>query len=51
MKPDVLERIYGTSLMLVEHPRAGLPMIVPTMTPEQDKALAKWRAKAREKMK
>jgi iron complex transport system ATP-binding protein len=51
MKPDALQRIYGTPLMLVDHPRAGLPMIVPTMTPEQDKELAKWRAKAREKMK
>ena len=37
MKPDVLQRIYGTPLMLVDHPRAGLPMIVPRMTPEQDK--------------
>ncbi|MEN6452510.1 MAG: ABC transporter ATP-binding protein [Thermoguttaceae bacterium] len=51
MKPDTLERVYGFSPLLVEHPRAGLPMVVPRMTPEQDKELAKWRAKAREKMK
>ncbi len=29
MKPDVLQRIYGTSFLLVDHPRAGLPVIVP----------------------
>ena len=29
MKPDVLEAIYGTSFLLVNHPRAGLPIIVP----------------------
>ena len=29
MKPDVLERIYGDSLLTVEHPESGLPMIVP----------------------
>jgi iron complex transport system ATP-binding protein len=51
MKPDVLQRIYGTSLLLVDHPKEGLPMIIPSMTPEQNKELAKWRAKAREKMK
>ena len=51
MKPDVLQRIYGASLLLVDHPTAGLPMIVPGMTPEQNKELAKWRAKAREMMK
>ena len=51
MKPDVLQRIYGISLLLVDHPTAGLPMIVPNVTPEQNKELAKWRAKAREKMK
>ncbi len=51
MKPDVLERVYGASLLLVDHPTSGLPMIVPRMTPEQDKELAKWRAKAQEKMK
>ncbi|MCD4727820.1 MAG: ABC transporter ATP-binding protein [Pirellulales bacterium] len=51
MKPDVLKRVYGAPLLLVDHPKAGLPMIVPRMTPEQDKELAKWRAKAREKMK
>jgi hypothetical protein len=51
MKSDTLHRVYGISPLLVEHPRSGLPMIVPRMTPEQDKELAKWRAKAREKMK
>ena len=29
MKPDVLERIYASPFLLVEHPRTGLPMIVP----------------------
>jgi iron complex transport system ATP-binding protein len=29
MKPDVLERIYDTSLLLVEHPWKKIPMIVP----------------------
>lgn len=51
MKPDVLQRIYGAQLMMVDHPKAGLPMIVPRMTPEQEKELAKWRSKSREKMK
>ena len=51
MKPDVLQRIYGTSLLMVDHPKAGLPMIVPRMTPEQEKELAKWRQQAREKMR
>lgn len=51
MKPDVLERVYGTSLLLVDHPTSGLPMIIPRTTPEQNKELAKWRAKALEKMK
>jgi iron complex transport system ATP-binding protein len=51
MKPDVLQRIYGTSLLMVDHPKAGLPMIVPRMTPEQEKELAKWRKKSQEKMK
>ncbi len=51
MKPDVLQKVYGTSLLLVDHPKANMPMIVPRMTPEQDKELAKWRAKSREKMR
>jgi iron complex transport system ATP-binding protein len=51
MKPDVIERVYGVSLLMVDHPQSGLPMIVPRMTPEQDKELAKWRATAEEKMK
>jgi ABC-type cobalamin/Fe3+-siderophores transport system ATPase subunit len=50
MKPDVLQRIYGASLLLVDHPKAGLPMIVPHMTPEQEKELAARRQQAREKM-
>jgi iron complex transport system ATP-binding protein len=29
MVPEVLERIYGTELTLVKHPRADMPMIVP----------------------
>jgi iron complex transport system ATP-binding protein len=29
MNPDVLERIYGTRLLLVDHPVTGLPLIVP----------------------
>jgi len=49
MKPDVLQRIYGTSLLTVDHPQSGLPMIVPRMTPEQEKELAKWQDKAKEK--
>jgi iron complex transport system ATP-binding protein len=50
MKPDVLERIYGASLLLVDHPEAGLPMIVPRMTPEQTRELAARRQQAREKL-
>jgi iron complex transport system ATP-binding protein len=29
MQPEVLQTIYGTSLLLVDHPQAPLPMIVP----------------------
>lgn len=29
MKADVLEQIYGTRLLLVDHPVTGLPLIVP----------------------
>jgi iron complex transport system ATP-binding protein len=29
MQPDALRRIYGTPLLLVDHPETGLPMIVP----------------------
>ena len=29
MKPDVLQRTYGTPFLLMDHPRAGLPIIVP----------------------
>lgn len=51
MKPDLLERIFGSVTVLVDHPTTGLPMIVPRRTPEQEKELAKWRAKSEEKMK
>ena len=34
MKPDVLGRIYGTSFLLVDHPRAGLPVILPRLPSE-----------------
>ena len=51
MKPDTLQKIYGSPQLLVEHPTSGLPMIVPRMTPEQDKELAKWRRQNREKMR
>jgi len=51
MKPDVLQRVYGASMLLVEHPQTEMPMIVPRMTPERNKELAKWREKSREKMK
>jgi ABC-type cobalamin/Fe3+-siderophores transport system ATPase subunit len=50
MKPDVLKRIYGVSPLMVDHPQASLPMIVPRMTPEQEKSLTKWREQAREKL-
>jgi len=29
MDPDVLQEIYGTTLLLVDHPQADLPVIVP----------------------
>ncbi len=29
MKTDVLRKIYGTSLLLIDHPHAQLPVIVP----------------------
>jgi iron complex transport system ATP-binding protein len=51
MKPDVLQKIYGGPMLLVDHPKAGMPMIVPRMSPEQEKELAKWRQKTREKMR
>ena len=35
MNPDVLERVYGTSFLLVSHPRAPLPMIVPRVPSER----------------
>jgi iron complex transport system ATP-binding protein len=35
MKHDVLERIYDASLLMVEHPESGQPMIVPRMTTEK----------------
>jgi len=33
MKPDVLRQIYGTSFLLVDHPGARLPVIVPPQLP------------------
>jgi iron complex transport system ATP-binding protein len=51
MKPDVLNRIYGTPLLLVDHPTSDMPMIVPRMTPERNKELATWREQSRENMK
>ncbi|MBN2218049.1 MAG: ABC transporter ATP-binding protein [Pirellulales bacterium] len=30
MRPDLLAEIYGCPFVLVDHPRAGLPMIVPS---------------------
>ncbi|MCR4414791.1 MAG: ABC transporter ATP-binding protein, partial [Thermoguttaceae bacterium] len=35
MRPDVLERIYRTSFLLAEHPRAGLRVILPEPPREQ----------------
>jgi len=35
MAPDVLRRIYGTGLLLVDHPCAGLPVIVPRVPSER----------------
>ena len=40
MQPDVLRQIYGVSLLTIDHPQAGLPMIIPRMTPEQENELA-----------
>jgi len=34
MRSAVLEEIYGTPLLLVDHPRAGVPMIVPQVGAE-----------------
>ena len=48
MRPEVLERIYGASLLTVDHPQAGLPMIIPRMTPGQQKALASQRRPSEE---
>jgi iron complex transport system ATP-binding protein len=50
MKPDVLQKIYGSTPLLVEHPTSGLPMIVPHRTSEQERELIKWRRQVREKM-
>jgi len=36
MQPDVLGRIYGTSLLLMDHPRTGLPIIVPAAAEERE---------------
>ncbi len=29
MRPEVLQRIYGTPFLMVDHPQTGLPLIVP----------------------
>ena len=29
MRPEVLQRIYGTQFLMVDHPQTGLPVIVP----------------------
>jgi iron complex transport system ATP-binding protein len=34
MQPAVLQQIYGTSLLLVDHPQASVPMIIPQIAPE-----------------
>jgi iron complex transport system ATP-binding protein len=34
MKPAVLQQIYGASLLLVDHPQASVPMIVPRIATE-----------------
>jgi iron complex transport system ATP-binding protein len=34
MKPAVLQEIYGTPLLLVDHPQSGVPMIVPQIASE-----------------
>jgi iron complex transport system ATP-binding protein len=34
MRHDVLERIYGRPLLLVDHPQSGMPMIVPRVETE-----------------
>ena len=36
MEADVLERVFGVSLLTIGHPRAGIPVIVPSK-PEQPK--------------
>jgi iron complex transport system ATP-binding protein len=50
MKPDVLHRIYGTALVMVDHPCDGVPMIVPQRTSKQAKELDGRRETAKEKM-
>jgi iron complex transport system ATP-binding protein len=37
MEPDAIRRIYGTSLLMVEHPQTGLPMIVPRSSVKQNR--------------
>ncbi len=34
MQPNVLRRVYGTSLLLVDHPRADLPVVIPDVPTE-----------------
>ena len=39
MQADVLRRIYGSPLLMVDHPSDGVPMIVPRRTPQQTQEL------------
>ncbi len=36
MNPDTLKEIYGSSFVLVDHPRVGLPIIAPNVPSEGD---------------
>lgn len=36
MRPDVLEAIYQTTLVLVDHPQTGMPVIVPHVPTERE---------------
>jgi iron complex transport system ATP-binding protein len=37
MRPEVLDGIYGTSLLLAEHPSSPIPVIVPRVPRERDR--------------
>jgi iron complex transport system ATP-binding protein len=49
MKPDVLEKVFDSAQLVVEHPTSNVPMIVPRRTAEQEKALMKLRRGVQEK--